>query len=112
MSYGDGEVSTYEPEEDRPGRRTRPKPGPIAGDALSGRQQRLWEVAETLDNALETLTQRVGPVLSPEAATTPISALDGDREDRSELGAFLDQLTDRLRSLGRRTSALSERIDL
>jgi hypothetical protein len=110
MTYGDDEASAYEAEERDTRRKIRQ--GQQPGNTLVGRQKRLWEAAETLDNALETLTARVGPVLTPEAAATPIGALDGDREDRSELGAFLDQLTDRLRSIGRRTSALSERIDL
>jgi hypothetical protein len=82
------------------------------GETLSGRQARLWSAAEILDNALETLTARVVPVLLPERTSAALAGIVSDPADRSDLGGFLDQLTERLEHVGRRVSELSERIDL
>jgi hypothetical protein len=109
MTYGDSEASTYE---EGPARRARPQPGTPPRDALGGRQKRLWEAAETLDNALDTLTHRIAPVLLPERVEGALAGIDGDAADSSALSGFLDQLRERLERLGHRVSETSERVDL
>jgi hypothetical protein len=83
-----------------------------SGNSLGDRQDRLWKAAETLDNALDTLTHRMAPVLLPERADGALAGVAVDTEDVSDLGGFLDQLLDKLERLGRRVSTTSERIDL
>lgn len=78
---------------------------------LGGRQDRLWKAAEVLDNTLDTLAHRLGPVLLPERPSA-LGAVTADQADMSDLGGFFDHLTERLETLGRRAAELSERIDL
>jgi hypothetical protein len=92
--------------------RVRPAQGPQPGDVLGRRQRRLWESAETLDNALDTLTHRIAPVLLPERAEAALSGVVQNEDANSDLGGFLDQLLEKLERLGRRTSATTERVDL
>jgi hypothetical protein len=92
--------------------RTRPLQGPMPGDALGGRQKRIWEATESLDNALDTLSQRIAPVLLPERTSPALAGIAGDSDERSDLGGFLDQLHDQLVRLGYRAAELSERTDL
>jgi hypothetical protein len=96
-------------DEERDSRAVRPEPRP--GEILDGRRDRLWRAAEALDNMLDTLTSRLVPVLLPEPVVA-LGAVEGETRDGSDLGAFLDHLTGKLESLGRRASELAGRIDL
>jgi hypothetical protein len=109
MSY---DQDTQDAAEVRLETRRRPSQGPQPGDVLGQRQRRLWEAAETLDNALDTLTHRITPVLLPERAEGALSGIAGDADANSELGGYLDQLLDKLERLARRTSTTAERVDL
>lgn len=114
MSYDAGETVQDGYEEERAKARDprRPRQGPMPGDSLSGRQTRLWKAAETLDNVLDTLTERVAPVLLPPRPSPALASLGEDSVDSSDLGGFLDQLHSKLDSLARRAGELSERVDL
>lgn len=90
----------------------RPRQGSQPGETLGGREARLWKAAETLDNALDTLADRMHPVLLPERAAAALSGVGDDSPERSDLGGFLDELTTKLDRLGRRAADLSERVDL
>jgi hypothetical protein len=99
VRYEDTTEAGYGEERER--RAARPQK---AGAGLSARQDRLWKAAEVLDNALDTLTHVLTPILLPEGATA-LGAVEPDSPDRSDHGAFLEHL-------GRRISETSERVDL
>lgn len=110
-SYEETAQDSYDEARAERVQRTVPRRGRAPGDTLGERQKRLWEAAEVLDNALDTLTGRISPVLLPEREGA-LAGIDGDTADVSELSGFLDQLNDKLARLGRRVSELSERVDL
>jgi hypothetical protein len=90
-------------------RRGRPRQ---SGTGLGARQDNLWKAAEVLDNALDGLAHRLGPVLLPERPSPALGSVGQDSPDASEHALFLDNLTSKIESLGRRAGELSERVDL
>jgi len=80
--------------------------------SLQQRQDALWRAIETLDNTLDSLSERLRPVLLPERPTPAMASIDGEPEDRSDLSAFLDHAAARVNLLGERAAELSGRVDL
>lgn len=107
MSYDDTAREDYSTEAAGPSRR--PRQG---GTALGARQDRLWKAAETLDNALDSLTHRLAAVLLPERPSAALGSVGADSPDASDLGQFLDNLTGKIDTLGRRLAETTERVDL
>jgi hypothetical protein len=109
VRYEDSPAEGYE--ESLAGRARRANP-PRDRETLGSRQDRVWKAAEMLDNAVDSLTARISPVLLPERPMDAIGGVLAEDAVVSDLAGFLAQLTDKLDRLGRRVSETSERVDL
>jgi hypothetical protein len=81
-------------------------------DGLAGRQDRISREQSRLEESIDLLGERLGPVLGPERPSAALAGGDSTEDRGSDLGRFLEHVATREEMHVARLRNLIERIDL